>query len=172
MLDELNVKFLMPAIQNKRIKALADQHQSPTVIEYKLGVRRKRKSGRTWYRDDATWFNLVIVTNEDGIKRTFATNLEVKEEDAFSLFDFYEKRWGIETSYRVKNGFRVRTTSKNYVVRLFYFLLSTCLYNLWVLANIAVALLVYGKILGKPLISAKVFGTILCTARFMIDNGG
>lgn len=43
----------------------------------------------------------------------------------------YGKRWGIETGYRDKIQFRGFTHSLNYSVRLFLFLLSVLLYNLW-----------------------------------------
>jgi IS4 transposase len=72
----------------------------------------------------------------------------------------YSKRWGIETSYRVKKDFRPKTTSKNYIIRLFYFLFSVCLYNLWELVNIILDLI--ERIDSKtPVIAAKLFGTIL-----------
>jgi len=55
-------------------------------------------------------FNLVIIEEElengKKVKRAFATNEEYNENDvnlAGRLFDLYGKRWGIETSYKVKN---------------------------------------------------------------------
>jgi putative transposase len=120
----------MPATKTKRIKKLVDEFSAPKVIEHQIGVLKKTKQGRTKYKSGATNFNLVIVKDDVGIKRTFATNLGVEEKDVFNLFKLYSKRWGIETSYRVKGEFKPKTTSKNYVVRLFYFLFSVCLYNL------------------------------------------
>jgi putative transposase len=89
-------------------------------------------------------FNLVILEEElkDGgkVKRAFATNEEYDENDvnlAERLFDLYGKRWGVETSYRVKkHSYLPKTTSKNYLIRLFYFMFSVLLYNLWILADI------------------------------------
>jgi hypothetical protein len=66
----------------------------------------------------------------------------------------------IGTAYRVKKDFRPKTTSKNYVIRRFYFLFSVCLYNLWELVNVILALI--DKIDPKtPVIAAKLFGTLL-----------
>jgi putative transposase len=60
----------------------------------------------------------------------------------------------------VKKDFRPKTTSKNYVIRLFYFLFSVCLYNLWELVNVILALV--RQVDPKtPIIAAKLFGTIL-----------
>ena len=39
----------------------------------------------------------------------------------------YSKRWGIETGYRnLDHDFKAKTTTRNYHIRLFYFLFSTC----------------------------------------------
>ena len=62
------------------------------------------------------------------------------------LYKFYSKRWGIETGYRqIDHDFKAKTTSKNYHIRLFYFLFSVDLYNLWVLVNIVVSMTIYGR---------------------------
>jgi putative transposase len=159
----------MPATKTKRIKKLVDEFSAPKVIEHQIGVLKKTKQGRTKYKSGATNFNLVIVKDDVGIKRTFATNLGVEEKDVFNLFKLYSKRWGIETSYRVKGEFKPKTTSKNYVVRLFYFLFSVCLYNLWVLASIFLGAIIGRFNLKKPLITAKFFGTLLYT---FWDDGG
>ena len=44
----------------------------------------------------------------------------------------YRCRWGIETSYRLKNHCRIRTTTKNPVLRLLFVALAFILVNLWV----------------------------------------
>ena len=88
-------------------------------------------------------FNLVIleeeIENGKKVKRAFATNEKYNENDvnlAERLFDLYGKRWGIETSYRIKkHSYLPKTTSKNYLIRLFYFMFSVLLYNLWILAG-------------------------------------
>jgi len=165
LLKEMGVKFLMPAIQNKRIMRLVNEFDSPKVIEYKMGVLRgmRRKSK---FREDSSYFKLVIVrSNKNPEKKVvFATNIDsINEKNAQAECDNYGKRWGIETSYRCKTGFRVKTTSKSYVIRLFYFLFSVCFYNLWILVNIFVEAILENN--GKKLtITAKIFGTLLYSA--------
>ncbi|MEO1133852.1 MAG: transposase, partial [Cyanobacteria bacterium J06639_1] len=44
----------------------------------------------------------------------------------------YRDRFGIETSYRLKNQCRIRTTTKNPVLRLLFVALAFLLVNLWV----------------------------------------
>jgi len=54
----------------------------------------------------------------------FATNLEIKSANKVwaEIPEYYRKRWGIETGYRVDGGFRALTTSRNEKVRFIYFL--------------------------------------------------
>jgi Transposase DDE domain len=44
----------------------------------------------------------------------------------------YRQRFGIETSYRIKNYARIRTTTKNPVVRLLFVALAFILVNIWI----------------------------------------
>ena len=114
--------------------------------------------------------NLVLVDDDEGIKRAFITNLDVSEPMAHYLYSWYGKRWGIETGYRnMDKDFKPRKTSKNYNIRLFYFLFSVCLYNLWVLVNICISIMIHGKVLDKPIITAKMFAIVLY--RVYVDVG-
>ncbi len=162
VLQKHKVKWLMPAVQNTAIKKLMKEYNAPKILEYTMG----RKNF------DQAKFKLVIVNDESEVKRVFATNLNVREANARYLFDLYGKRWGIETSYRVKQDFKARTTSKRYVVRFFYFMFSACLYNLWILANILVGLAVLKFIPKEPFITAKMFGVMLYTICSFLDPGG
>jgi len=92
---------------------------------------------------------------------------------AHRLYEMYCKRWGIETSYRqVEHDFKSKTTSRNYNIRLFYFLFSCCLYNLWVLVNICISLKIPGAVRGKPIITAKMFVIVLYKVKEEYDPGG
>lgn len=150
VLKENKVKFLMPKIKSPTVKQWYDKSE-----ECKARVIENFKIA------DET-VNLILVDDEDGIKRAFSTNIKISEPIAHYLFRLYSKRWGIETGYRqIDNEFKPRTTSKNYNIRLFYFLFSVCLYNLWVLVNICISLTIYGRIKEKPLITAKLFAIVL-----------
>jgi len=152
------IKFLMPCTANERIKKVLEVVPSPTVIKD--------------YEMKKTLFNVVVVNDEDENKRAFATNIEFNENDvglSERLFHLYSKRWSIETSYRVKkHSFRPKTTSKNYFIRLFYFLFSALLYNLWILIDILICLVLIGYFNGNHLITSKYFGNILLS----VDPGG
>ena len=167
-LEKLGVKYIMPAVQHRRIKKIVENNEPVTVMDYKMTYRDRftRRHVR---------FKLAIIksnTNPEN-KVVFATNVyELNTRNAVAICNNYSKRWGIETSYRVKNMFRTRTTSKNYQVRLFFFLFSVCLYNLWVLVNAFVEAFVFGRALKTPYLTAKVFGAILISTSFYIDDGG
>jgi len=152
------LKFLIPCSANSRIKRLLEIMPAPTVVND--------------YEMENSVFNVVIVDDEDGNKRAFATNEAFDENDvnlAERLFILYGKRWGIETSYRVKkHSFLPKTTSKNYQIRIFYFLFSVLLYNLWLLVDILIWLALFGYVKEEHLITSKYFGTVLYT----VDPGG
>ncbi len=111
-------------------------------------------------------FNLIVLEKEDK-RYAFATNMRLGNDDillAEKLFLSYSKRCGIETSYRVKKGFGGKTTSNNYIVRQFYFMMSVVLYNLRVLVNLLLSFYLFGKMGKKMTVTAKFFGMVLIIA--------
>jgi hypothetical protein len=160
--NHLHLKYLMPATKISTVKSIMEITPAPCVI-------------KDFQMKDIT-FNLVIVEEKDNngimVKRAFATNEVYNENDvdlADRLFFLYGKRWGIETSYRVKkHSYLPKTTSKNYFIRLFYFMFSVLLYNLWILADILLCLALFGVVKEDHLLTSKYFGTVLYT----IDPGG
>jgi len=156
--NRYHVKYLMPCTANPRIKRILEVMPAPTVVkDYQMGM---------------TLLNVAVVKDEFGIKRAFATNIDFNENDvnlSEHLFKIYGKRWGIETGYRVKkHTFRSKTTSKNYFIRLFFFLFSVLLYNLWILIDILLLLALFGRIRPEHILRSKYFLTIL----LKIDPGG
>ena len=153
-LDELGVRYLMPAIKNERIKRAIEEHHNgliPNMVRFSIRNASEQQA----------FFGLMIYPKK-GAKETdpvheryiaFATNMPYKQ--AFRLFpeipDEYRRRWGIETGYRVQNQVKAKTTSTNFTVRLVYQMLSVIVYNLWQLANILLAIEI-GTELRKPLI--------------------
>lgn len=64
----------------------------------------------------------------------FATNRKLKSQMWY--IRGYKCRWGIETSYRVTDGVRIKTTTPDKVKRYFFFVFGCLLYNLWKFANL------------------------------------
>lgn len=145
VLKDHNVKFLMVAVRNQRIKRLIRENNHGTVIDYRMDI--------------GTTFKIVITEKKKG-KHAFATNLNLGYKRKFSaLYELYGRRWNIETCYRIMDhDFKAKTTSKRYVVRLFYFLFCVFLYNIWILSNIILISWMLKYIPDKPIISSKYFG--------------
>jgi hypothetical protein len=132
MLDEEGIKYLMPLAASKGVKKLLN------VLPIN-SVQKDFEYGSEGYK--IPYF--VYVEGKKGPMK-IATSIKINKDDMDfikSLPEQYSKRWTIETGYRDKkrNAF-ARTTSTDYVVRLFYFAFSVMLYNAW---NSVKFLLVY-----------------------------
>jgi putative transposase len=129
-LKALNIPFLMPA-----------------VIRGKTGGTRQLLVGRKSY---ATRYTLnspqygsircqmrVVCTYQKGFKGKHGIQYSLYVVHRVNialhqLHQHYKDRFGIETSYRIKNQCRIRTSSKNPVTRLLFVALAFILVNLWV----------------------------------------
>ena len=145
-----NYKFEMPAVKNNRIKEeILVYHRSNkyAVFKYKFGNDKTRMENEE--------FTIFIVKNELKVKKkqdkpkskkeilelyhVFATNkigTGASKKTSKKVAKEYSKRWGIETGFKMINFFRIKTASKNFVVRLFCYLFSAIMYNLWILYNL------------------------------------
>ncbi|MCY7393567.1 MAG: ISH3 family transposase [Leptolyngbyaceae cyanobacterium CAN_BIN12] len=129
-LHALNFPFLMPA-----------------VIRGKTGGTRALLTGRKSYATDYTLnsskYGSIICQmrvvcgyhkgfkGQHGIRYLVYATHRVKIA-LNQLHHYYRQRFGIETSYRLKNHCRIRTTTKNPVLRLLFVALAFILVNLWV----------------------------------------
>ena len=142
VIKQKNLKFLMPAKKNSRIK--------DAILQYVNGDREsispytiKSASGHI------ESFTLVILPNKNTRKKSniidqyvvFATNISPKEisQNIQNIPTDYKKRWGIETGYACVGRFRPKTTSSNQSIRLLYFYYSLILYNAWIIANLIIS---------------------------------
>ena len=129
-LTSLNIPFLMPA-----------------VIRGKTGGTRQLLKGRKSYHTrytlnspqygSVTCQMRVVCTYLKGFKGQHGLHYTLyvvhRVKVALSqLQAHYRDRFGIETSYRIKNQCRIRTTTKNPVVRLLFVALAFILVNLWI----------------------------------------
>lgn len=141
-LKQLRQRFLMPAVKHERVKrAIEDYDKKLTsaVIDHVIvGAEKKLAYCRLFM------FMKKYAQPTDAVTDryiAFATNMSV--DGVILAYDQlpeeYRKRWGIETGFRVQDNVQAKTTSKNYTVRVVYIMLSTILYNIWVLANATLA---------------------------------
>lgn len=147
LLEKMKINYIIPLPEDKGIKKVMETMTPPCLI-------------KNYKRGNAVIKNMVLVEGSKGLMK-IATNIKINKYDIElieNLPRMYGKRWGIETAYRtVKREGLVRTTSNNYAVRLFYFLLSVTLYNMWGFMNLLLMLELGLKTLSKRLVSFKQF---------------
>ena len=132
---ELGVDFIMAAKIDKRMRKLLEQHKRENGRETAL-FKYKFKDERS------PEFYLVAILNPDydSAKREgrgnkefllFATSIafESPEEFVKRVPKRYRERWKIETGYRVKKEFKIRTCSRSYVARVLFFVVQCIMHN-------------------------------------------
>ena len=104
----------MPMVRNPSVKSAFDKSEyCPARVfkDFKIGSKNNQEK-----------VNLVLVDDEQEIKRAFVCNFDIHPTIAYHLYKLYGKRWGIETGYRnIEHDFKPKTTTRNYHIRLFYF---------------------------------------------------
>ena len=149
LFDELRIKYVMPAKKTSRVLRIIEGHEVPGVIEIEMRSHNKKHLAKT---------RLVMTKDREGETRLFVTNIPTLVLFTLNLCSLYKRRWGIETGYRVqKYEFRPNTTSKNYKIRIFYFMFSALIYNLWVITNAFLSKCLFGEMVEHRLITAKMF---------------
>jgi len=129
--------FIMPAVKTKTIKR--------EILRYHNGGRKQVSDYIvTDTNNKKTKVKLIILKSKVKKPKTIydkyfvlITNIRMQSKYLITQIPKeYKKRWGIETSYRVKGYFRAKTTCTEYTVRYYYFVLSAILYNIWILFNL------------------------------------
>lgn len=151
-LQELGVRFIMPAVRNREIARLLREARGDSSMDYRFGGKNGVDIRLVFYYDQ-----------EEDEMVVFATN--IMDWDSKSIAEAYRSRWGIETGYRVKKDFLALTTSPSPVVRYLFLFLSVVLYNAWVLANRLVCM-VKNIDSSRPVITAKRMRRLFRAMRF------
>lgn len=152
-LQALDIPFVMPAIRRGKQGG----------IKQFLKGKRSYKTTYTMTRgkDDSVTFDLWIICKYRKGKRGkrgveyFAYVVDNAKASLAYIHQDYRKRFGIESSYRLKNLSRIRTNNKNPVLRLLFVGRSFLLVNIWV--NL-LWLKISRKRRGCRLIYRKLFG--------------
>jgi hypothetical protein len=132
---ELDVDFIMAARIDKRIRRILEEHKrekgrEPATFKYKFKDERSPE------------FYLVAIPNPEfnPAKREgkgnrefflFATSMAFGSIEEFvkRVPKEYRRRWNIETGYRVKKEFKIRTCSRSYVARVLFFVIQCVMHN-------------------------------------------
>ena len=132
-LSNIGVDFIMAVKSNKRIKKMLEEHKRkngviPVIFNYRFEDKRSPE------------FYLVAIPNPDYDPKNakkknefllFATSINFGSVEEFvkRVPEGYKRRWNIETGYRIKNGFKIRTCSKRGVARVLFFVVQSILHN-------------------------------------------
>lgn len=109
-------------------------------------------------------FLYVPSTTSDGTA-VFATNIRVSADEAEAVCRRYSSRWQIENEYKsIKNDFLAKTSSKDYRVRLFYFVFAVLLHNIWRLTDFLLKPGVGGEMDYAPVLTAGECVELVCSA--------
>jgi len=147
IIENMGLKYLTICKRdNKMVKQTKDLPSHTIIPDYKYG---------DWQ------FNFFMVRKKIEVIWRYATNVKSSGDEKKWVDDMvklYPKRWGIETSYRkMKEDFSPKTTSKKYIIRLFYFELVVLFYNLWVFVNILVFFSLFDDVKKDPIVHAMDF---------------
>jgi len=159
MLDKQGLKFLVPAKMYEPIKKKVIAYfwkKGKRITTHVIGSNGKFFTGKLIiYPKEKKISEIRRECKKNGADSkeilkhffVFFTNspltrfdLWVKKYDK-KIPGYYKKRWGIETSYRVKNEFAIPTCSRSSSIRTFYFGFKVILYNNWVLLNLLLVLI-------------------------------
>ena len=133
--SELGVEFIMAAKADKRINKLLKRHKEEQGFEAAVFKYR-------FLDERSPDFYLVAIPNReyDPRKRAgpknkefllFATSIAFDSPEEFvkRVPQSYRARWKIETGYRVKKEFKIRTCTRSYVARVLFFVVQCIMHN-------------------------------------------
>ncbi len=119
----------------------------PVIIRGKQGGTKKLVQGRCSYKTTYTMssnqygtvsFDVWVVCKYKKGKRRqkgvelFAYAVARLTSSLASIHDSYRRRFGIESSYRMKNTCRIKTTIKNPIIRFLFVNIAFLIINIWI----------------------------------------
>ena len=148
-LSNLDVNYLIPkritSAERDVLERMDEDNQEVAVESASVHVETGSHPMRFLY---------VPSTSGEGTT-VFATNLRVGPDEAETFCRRYSRRWQIENEYKsIKNDFLAKTSSKDYRVRLFYFVFAVLLYNIWRLTDFLLKAGVDGEMEYAPVLTA------------------
>ena len=142
LLNERGLLYLMPPIRKEGLKKKIKQAWAEGGLMFAHTIRSQEYGSAKTNILLAMSMSPAVRFSEDPMVDfwrkilAFATNMTPADAASVAhIPELYRKRFGIEASYRMMKMYRVRTCTKCYRMRYFFFLLSVTLYNLWVYAN-------------------------------------
>jgi len=123
-LEKRNWNYLMLVPENKKVKDYIEQTNYFNFFKHEFKYKKEKGSWRT-----ST--TIIVKRIDEKTCWCYATN----QKPSLNLTLEYKKRWNIETGFRIHDEARIKSKSKNSLIRFFYHLLSMLLIILWRLQN-------------------------------------
>ncbi|WP_432765064.1 transposase [Halobaculum litoreum] len=148
-LSNLDVNYLIPkriaSTEREVIEQIDEDDQEVAVEPASVHVEAGSHPMRFLY----------VPSTSGEATTVFATNLRVRPDEAETFCRRYSRRWQIENEYKsIKHDFLAKTSSKDYRVRLFYFVFAVLLYNIWRLTDFLLKAGVDGEMDYAPILTA------------------
>jgi len=139
VIEKYNLRYLAPITKNDKIYGIIKDlywnkrnFDCDKIINYTFGngvttklfftLNKKKKHPSKLSEKYFSWCTNIV---------------DVNTKNREDISEIYGRRWNIENFYRDgKGNFLIRTKTKIFKVRLFFFLLTTMLYNLWQLTKL------------------------------------
>lgn len=120
---------------------------------------------------DVSWIYQQKENEQGKYSILLTTNGHVSPDSGMGLARQYDQRMEIETTYQtIKTHFLPTTASKDYRIRLLFFVIGAIMYNVWRLSNFVVRDVLEAHLGDAPPIPA---GEIVeLVAMFLFDPGG
>ena len=158
-LSNLDVNYLIP----KRVHS-AEREAIETMDEDGQEVATESATVHVEQGSHAMQF-LYVPSTKGESTAVFATNRSIDPEEAEAFCRRYSRRWQIESEYKsIKNDFLAKTSSKDYRVRLFYFVFAVLLHNIWRLTDFLLKAGVSSEMNYAPVLTAGECVELVCSA--------
>lgn len=125
VIDEIKIRkvnYLIFVPKKSLFKCMLEGTNKSVVIEHEISYNKN-------FTRNKVQTDIALIKDVLGYDWVFATDLCLKDIEKY--VEVYRKRWNIETMFRVHDEARIKTKSKEPVIRLFYFILGMLLVLLW-----------------------------------------
>src|SRR3989339_420029 len=123
-MESKNFPYLMLIPKKGKIKDFANKTQSLNYFEHSI---KYNKESSVWKARTT----IIARRVDDKTCWCYITN----QKPSLLLVKEYSKRWNIETGFRIHDEARIKSKSKNNLIRFFYHLIGMLLVILWRLQN-------------------------------------
>lgn len=123
-LEAKNIKYLILVPEKK---GLIKEYVEVTNKFAKYPHQMRYAKKKSVWKPKTT---IVVCKGIDKFVWIFATNIHFRTRAEYIYH--YKRRWQIETNYRVEDEARIKSKSTHYLIRYFYFLISSLFHLLWI----------------------------------------